>query len=438
MSGWVYVTSTAVPAALVLASAVAAAQEGAPNVPEESRVPVSDPVSAETNGAAPSPVGEPTKDIFDVIRDWRHKPPQSPPGPDDYKKWMTAVAPVISYGPTSGVGVGLAGNLAVYRGFPQTTHISSLVGSVIVTTKEQLLFNAKLSVFEVNNHWHFAGDNRLYLTSQDTFGLGTSTGEDDAVNQKFDQLRFYETLYRQVGSNIYLGGGFLYNLHSDVRPGDDAAASAFPDSPYITYSQQHGFDLESQTSAGASVHALLDSRDGVINPTRGWLGRLSYLMFFEGFLGGTSSWQQVSYDLRTYVRLTKDARHKLAFWTFGDLVTGGTAPYLDLPGTGMDTYGRSGRGYPQGRFRGERMLYAEGEYRWTVTKNGLFGMVAFLNTETLGNEQTGEKVFDSFATGAGIGFRLMLNKRSRTNLCLDVGWGRQGSKAVYFAVQEAF
>ena len=53
-------------------------------------------------------------------------------------------------------------------------------------------------------------------------------------------------------------------------------------------------------------------------------------------------------------RLSKDVRHKLAFWSFGDLVTGGEATYLDLPSTGGDIYARSGRGYPQGRFRGER------------------------------------------------------------------------------------
>ena len=418
-------------------SGVAAAQE--PTPAQEPGPAVAGPAQAGSPlTPAPDLVALPTRDIFDVIRDWRKKPPPPPPEPDDYKKWMKAVAPVISYGPTSGLGFGLAGNLALYKGFPRTTHISSLVASVIVTTKEQLLVNAKLSGYGLDNRWHFVGDNRIYFTSQDTFGLGTSTGEGDAVNQKFDQLRFYETLYRRVARHTYLGGGFLYNLHSDVRPGDDAASSAFPDSPYVTYSEQFRFDLRSQSSAGASVHALLDSRDGGINPTRGWFGRLSYLMFFEGFLGGTSSWQQVSYDLRTYLRLTQDARHKLAFWTFGDLVTGGTAPYLDLPGTGLDTYGRSGRGYPQGRFRGQRMLYAEAEYRWTVTKNGLFGMVAFLNTETLSNEQAGEKLFDSFATGAGIGLRLMLNKRSRTNLCLDIGRGREGSTALYFAVQEAF
>ena len=71
-------------------------------------------------------------------------------------------------------------------------------------------------------------------------------------------------------------------------------------------------------------------------------------------------------------------------------MTGGTAPYLDLPATGMDTYGRAGRGYPQGRFRGKHLVYGEAEYRWTVTQNGLFGMVAFLNTETLANAETGQ------------------------------------------------
>ena len=145
----------------------------------------------------------------------------------------------------------------------------------------------------------------------------------------------------------------------------------------------------------------------------------------------------INYDARTYFRLTPDARHKLAFWMYGDFVIAGTGPYLDLPATGMDAYGRGGRGYPQGRFRGERLVYGEVEYRWTVTKNGLFGMVAFLNTETLGDEQTGEKLFDSFATGGGVGARLMLNKKSQTNLCFDIGWGKEG-KAVYFAVQEAF
>ena len=209
---------------------------------------------------------------------------------------MIAGAPVIAYGPTSGLGIGFAGNLALYKGVPHTTRISSVVASVIGTTKEQLLVNAKVNGFALDNHWHFEGDNRLYWTSQETFGLGTDTTTDDAVDQKFDNFRFFETLYRKVGKNVYLGGGFLYSNHSQVRPGDDDASTAWPDSPYVAYSEQYGFDPDSQSSAGVSVKALLDSRDGSINPSRGWYANADYRMFFEDFLGGTSNWQQFSYD----------------------------------------------------------------------------------------------------------------------------------------------
>jgi hypothetical protein len=416
-------------AGTVNAQEQARAQDRPPAIDEQTK--------AEGKAAQPKAMAEPTKDIFDVIRDWRHKPPPPPPGPEDYKKWMVAAAPVISYSPTSGFGIGLAGNAAFYQGFPDTTRISSIVASAIGTTKDQLLVNAKINASAPRNRWHIEGDNRLYWTSQKTYGLGTDTEGEGAIDQKYDYFRFYETLFRRVGKDVYLGGGFLYNIHKDVRPADDEASAAWPDSPYVAYSEKFGFDPASQSSAGFSLHGLVDSRDGAINPSRGWYAKLSYQMFFKGFLEGTSDWQQVSYDARTYLRLSRDARHKLAFWSYGDFVTGGTAPYLDLPATGGDTYGRAGRGYPQGRFRGERLVYGEAEYRWTVTENGLVGLVAFVNTETLSDSLAGHELFDSFATGAGIGLRLMLNKWSKTNLCFDIGWGRDG-KAAYFGVQEAF
>jgi hypothetical protein len=385
---------------------------------------------------APTAVAEPTTDVFDVLRELRHKPPKVEPE-DVQKRLMVAAAPVVAYNPASGVGIGAAGNVAFFKGFPQTTSISSVVASLIVTSKKQLLFNGKFDVSTAHNRWVLHGDNRIYLTSQDTYGLGTSTSPDAAIDTRYDFLRFYETAYRRVYRRLYLGAGLLYNLHSDVRPAE-GFESAWPDSPYVEYSEERGFDPGSQTSAGASVSVVLDSRDGAIHPSRGWFAGLEYQAFFEGFLGGTSTWQQLNCDLRTYVRLSADARHRLAFWLYGNLVTGGEAPYFDLPATAMDTYGRSGRGYVQGRFRGERLAYGELEYRWTLTRSGLLGMVAFLNTQTLSDEATGERLFDSFATAGGVGLRLMMNKRSKTNLAFDVGVGNDGTPRVYFAVQEAF
>ena len=142
--------------------------------------------------------------------------------------------------------------------------------------------------------------------------------------------------------------------------------------------------------------------------------------------------------MRGYRPVTASKRHGFAVWLFTDQVVDGVAPYFDLPGTGLDTYGRSARGYSEGQFRGEKLAYGEIEYRGLLMKNGLLGMVAFINTTTVSNLATGEKMFDSFATGAGAGLRLSINKRSKTNLCFDVAFGKQGSRGVYLAVQEAF
>jgi hypothetical protein len=383
-----------------------------------------------------SKIAVPTRDIFDVIRELRHKPPKVEPE-DAYEKRMVAAAPVVSYNPASGFGIGAAGNVAFFKGFPGTTSISSVVASLIVTSKKQLLVNGKFDVSTAENRWVLHGDNRIYFTSQDTYGLGTSTTPEDQVNTKYTFLRFYEAGYRRVYKRLYLGGGLLYNVHSDVKPAPEFEA-AWPDSPYVKYSEARGFDVGSQTSAGLSASMIVDTRDSAINPSRGAYAAAEFQAFFQGFLGGTSSWQQLNVDTRTYFRLSTDARHRLAVWAFGNFVTGGEAPYFDLPATSMDTYGRSGRGYIQGRYRGQRLAYGEIEYRWMMKRNGLLGLVAFLNTETLSNEDTGEKLFDSFATGFGVGLRLMMNKRSKTNLAFDIGRGNDAKGRIYFAVQEAF
>ena len=70
--------------------------------------------------------------------------------------------------------------------------------------------------------------------------------------------------------------------------------------------------------------------------------------------------------------------------------------------------------------------------------NGLLGVVGFATMTTVSNKQTGETLFDSVAPSVGGGLRLLLNKRSRTNLCLDFAWGKDSAKGVYLAIQDAF
>ena len=408
---------------ILIVAAPAAAQPPTPAVDNEQ--------------AAAQPPAEETVDIFDVLRKLRHKDTAAQTKTWDYRKAMIAFAPVIGAKPSSGVLFGAAGNVAFYRGDPSTTGISSLVTSLTFSTKKQTSITDRFTMFGRDNRWRHEGDHRFQWTSLETYGLGTSADTRTGVQADFNFFRLYQTSYYRLRPGLYAGAGMYFDNHTDVGP-NSGEESTWTGSPYVEYSEAHGLPLDSQTAAGTSLDLLWDNRDSFINADHGWLAKASYRTLFDGFLGGDSTWQKLNLDVRTYASLSHDRRHRLAFWWYADLVVGGVAPFFDLPSTAGDTYGRSARGYAEGQFRGERLAYGEVEYRGTLMKNGLVGMVAFLNTTTVTNLDTDEHLFDSFATAGGAGVRLLINKRSKTNLCFDVGFGKQGSKGVYLAIQEAF
>ena len=280
---------------------------------------------------------------------------------------MLSILPTFGAKPSTGFAFGVAANLAVYFGEPATTPISSAVVSGSFSTKKQTSVLARVAAAGSEDRRRLVADYRFQWTSQDTFGLGTSTGADDGVNARFTYIRLFQTAYFGLGKGIKGGVGVHYGVHSDIRPGEDAELT-WDQSSLVEYSTVNGLELQEQTSAGFSLNLLRDTRDHQINASRGWFGSVSFRPYFKDVLGGDSVWQEVLFDVRAYTKVKGDGRHKLAFWLYGDFVTDGVAPYLDLPSIGADTYGRTGRGYEEGRFRGERLLYGEVEYRATLTK----------------------------------------------------------------------
>jgi outer membrane protein assembly factor BamA len=346
-------------------------------------------------------------------------------------------APSIGSKPSTGLNGGFSWNTAFFSGDPSSTHISSLNGGLKFSQKKQTMLGVRLNVFTGEDRWFIQGDNRMSWTSQNTYALGGRALATSAENLKFDFFRLYETAYRNVRPGLFVGAGVNFNTHSHVQPNGGSNLEAFDQSAYVSYSARHGLPESRQTSAGTSVSLRYDTRDNGINAQRGVLASATVRTFVGGVLGGDSTWQLVNLDVRTYRSLTKDARQKIAFWFVGDLVAGGVAPYFDLPTTGGSD-GRTARGYAEGRYRGEHLLYWETEYRGTITPNGLLGVVAFANVTTVGSEESGDRLFGAYAPAAGAGLRVLLNKRSRTNLCADYGWGQAGSRGFYLAIQEAF
>ena len=84
------------------------------------------------------------------------------------------------------------------------------------------------------------------------------------------------------------------------------------------------------------------------------------------------------------------------------------------------------------------MVYGEAEYRFPISKcGGILGGVLFLNATTTDNSALSLNLFESIKPGYGGGLRIMVDKRSRTNLAVDVGFG-QKSFGFYLAASETF
>ena len=344
-------------------------------------------------------------------------------------------SPSVSAKPSTGLSAGLASSIVFVAGDPETTHISSGDWAVNGSVLGQAGTSIRFRIFTPENHWLLQGDDRLAWTSQSTYVLGIVP---DASGEriKYDRTRVYETIYRQIRPKTLVGVGLNLNGHTNIRPSTPGAA--YDNGAYVAYSDEHGFATNQQDSNGVSLNLVVDTRDNAVNATRGWLVGTSYRTFFNGFLGGSSTWQRLETEARFYKALDRDAHQTIAFWYLGEFVTGGTAPYLDLPSIADDTYGRSARGYTTGRYRGPHMVYGEVEYRAALTRNQLVGGVLFANTTAIDDANGHQALFSSFAPATGAGVRLLLSKRSRSNLCLDYGWGRDKSRGLYLAMRETF
>ena len=342
-------------------------------------------------------------------------------------KLVLTILPAFSANPTNGLLLGVSGNAVTRLGADESTNLSTISASVNYTTKQQFNVLLRSNVYTSGNGWKLEGDQRYLDSNQPTYGLGPALPEELESPMDYNLIRFYETVYRGVSENFLAGLGYHLNHYFGIVDQNAAPGVVTP------YGQYSGGQPTSSTSSGLSFNVLSDTRDNPINTRNGLLARGSF-RFHEKWLGSDESWQSFETELRTYHKLGGE-RNVLAFWALAWL-TMGTPPYLDLPAIGWDYNNRTGRGYAQGRIRARDLVYAETEYRMALSRDGLFGVVGFLNLTTATDMESG--AFQTPDVGGGIGLRLKLNKISDTNIAIDFAVGAEGSKGVFFGTGEAF
>lgn len=389
-------------------------------------------VRAQTT-AAHIPTAPPNTDVADVAhRVFARLPTHDSVGLAQRR--MLLVVPVAGYSQQTGAVGELAANAAWQR---RAANVSTLIGVAQYTQQRQAVLTVTGSVWLPNNAWNLVADWRVMHYPQSSYGLGMFTSTTSGVvSMDYDYLRLYQTAYRRVAPDWYLGLGLQLDDHWNIVSRNGRRE--------VTRISRYSEGVAGRSiSAGPVLAVLHDSRANAINPVGGHYLNVQYRPNLTA-LGSLSSFQTLQAEARTYLRLRAGSPNLLALWSYNVFTLRGNPPFLDMPATGWDTYSNTGRGFIQGRFRGKSFVYGEAEYRFGLTRDRLLGGVVFANAQSVTELSVGrggtvvDEGFRRVVPALGAGLRVQLNKITRTNLCVDYGVGLDGSRGLSLNLGEVF
>ncbi len=371
-------------------------------------------------------------------------------------------APIISTSPAFGFTYGVAAATSAFFGNPKTTNISTMQTGIIFTTKNQTLITNKATLYFKNNSVKVDTDWRYLDSNQSTYGLGSGplskklasngfTAGDEGLFSKgittsdlleFKWFRMHQTITKQLRKGLFVGAG--YNLDIITKFKDNLLALE-AEEPVITsfyaYNEKYGFKQNKSTLSGISLNGIYDTRDNINAPYKGRFAKISFVINPK-FLGSNHNSTSLWTEYRDYFNLTKNHKNMLAVWVYGNFQTSGKLPYMNLPAINYDQYSTSGRGYAQGRIRGQSLFYSELEYRAKLI--GLkkipdfFGVNLFFNVTSASNKDANIDLFEYLDPAGGVGLRFQIDKDSRTAISIDYAVGKYGSAGIYLAINEFF
>jgi outer membrane protein assembly factor BamA len=181
--------------------------------------------------------------------------------------------------------------------------------------------------------------------------------------------------------------------------------------------------------AGAGPNVQADFRDNPFSPQKGWYADVYYARL-GSWLGGTHAFNEVQVDLRCYLPLRKPFQ-VLAFQAFGNF-TQGSVPFRELPRLGSSFLMR---GYFEGRFRDYNYLAAQMEWRQPLYK--WLHASAFM---AVGEVAPEIRLFNtqSLKSAAGVGLRILLNKKESVFARFDFAVNNEGGTGFYIRINDAF
>ena len=343
------------------------------------------------------------------------------------KLWVT---PIIGPGYTPELGFLIAGGILLSYRFDDVAPRSSAPIALSYTTTGAVTFTAKPSLYLLEDRLRvdfYYGNKSI---TDNYFGVGYQLGNTtpigpDTTQYHRDFLALNGSGLWRIRESLYFGGSWDFSK-------TDASQLALQMAQDPTVVAQGTYFRNS----GFGPILRYDSRDLPENAFTGIFLQIKYLFYRPGF-GGTTSYDIFDIDYRQYHTLDRPGV-TLAWNVRTRTGPSGTVPWTDLSflGSGSDL-----RGYREGRYRENTMIYALLEFRWMDLKSydpngnplfGLNGVVSWIGAGTMGS---GYGHLNCLLPNFGVGYRIAVQGRSAIRL--DMGAGRE-STGFYFSFNEAF
>jgi outer membrane protein assembly factor BamA len=264
------------------------------------------------------------------------------------------------------------------------------------------------------------------FTEEDFYGLGTNSSESDHSNYRISgpsyegvgALRFH----KHFGAFVRAG-----YFEPELRPGLD---STIPTTQEI-FNDVTAPGLDQQPNYFRfATQFFFDYRDFPGHPKSGGLLGATYAQYFD-LDGGQFDFYRVTFDVRQYIPLWSEQRIlALRFYTSDDNASSGS----QVPFYLMQTLGGpdSLRGYPNFRFRDEKLFLIQTEYRWDPAP--AVGLALFYDT---GKVFPDTSDFDFSDLKRDFGFGIRLQSQEKVQVRIDIGHSKEGTQ-FFFKLDTSF
>ncbi|NMM48283.1 BamA/TamA family outer membrane protein [Marinigracilibium pacificum] len=322
------------------------------------------------------------------------------------KKFRVVALPTIDYNRSLGFKIG-----ATSMGFFDLNEKDSIspVSSV-----------GLMGFWSTNNSWVVMAHTQLFL-SENKYRIKAAAGLVDFNSQYYEEDVFpgglfvdfnttsdfvYFLFAFKLRKNLYLGPQVLFSKRETLfdLPGDSG-------------NEQRAFN-------GLGGALEWDDRSNVYNSHSGLYAKLSGFSYND-WLGSDVEFNNLQLEINKYFPL--DSNRTIATRFFGYFALGNNIPFEAQRSVGRKDI----RGYTQGEFRGEQIISAQAEYRWTFYNK--WGMVAFAGL-AISNDPEG---WSQLLPGGGAGIRYMMIPDKRINAGIDIAGGVR-DWGIYFRITEAF